>query len=96
MQGIHQGKRCRFRQRRIDNIFITRHGKQGTDTKAKAGINSIRMNKKTDIRYQEARYIPRNIFQNNPAASRLMPSLTLNELYSVCGFTKSSSPKAVS
>src|ERR1051326_2231911 len=41
-------------------------------------------------------YIPKNIFQKSPPASRLMLSLTLNELYSVCGFARLSSPKPVS
>jgi len=34
---------------------------------------------------RKARYIPKNIFQKSPPASRLMLSLYLNVLYCVCG-----------
>src|SRR5688572_22060395 len=41
-------------------------------------------------------YMPRNIFQNNSPASRLIPILTLKALYSTCCRPALSSPKVVS
>jgi len=67
MKGIHQGKRGRFRQRGINDIFITDNSEQRPNTKAKTRIHTVRMNVKAYKCNQECQVHSKKHLPKQPA-----------------------------